>query len=531
MFEKILRSINPVKAALISGSVVFSCVLIMLNNSGLLPLSLGDFFFFSGIVFLAALYRPGWVFLFFVGLLPFVIVNMAPKEIGMMLRPYQWVGILALAAVMVRFFSGRLPFSFPKVRRLDWLLLLFWVGSLVAVTGAPNRSVSVKQSIVLFSFLALYALTRIFIRTVGDAKNVLPVVVGSGAVVSLYAIWQNVRFSEGANAFEVMAGRPNSVFTEPDWLGVFLAVCIAVVYAALFMYRKPRSEFMKRHGVLFILHGFLIGFFVALILSVARSAWLSTIVMTVLACGFVLVDGSLLAFNRWKWREAIIYAAGIAVSFAISLSLVFALHLTTFQLFNRAQSTASGLQKITIACEREVSLPEKIGSVDELLQYDCRHIMLEEKQMVVESGAVVTEIYRNDPNVDIRKGIYEKTAKVIREHILFGVGFGSSSSFLGQDERGAGLNSSNIFLEVWLGSGLIGLLAFLYVWLFIGFRAAKHALMQGSKDDVSATYIFIFLSWIGLTVFNLFNAGIFLGFLWVWLAVAVSFAQKNNYLK
>lgn len=525
MFEKFLRSINPVKTALISGSVVFSCVLIMLNNGGLLPLSLGDFFFFSGIIFLAALYRPGWVFLFFIGLLPFEIVNMAPTEIGMMLRPYQWVGILTLAAVMVRFFSGRLPFSLPKVRRLDMALIAFWIGSLVAVIGAPDRSVSIKQSIVLFSFLALYALTRIFIRTVGDARNTIPFVIGSGAVVSIYAIWQNVRFSKGLNAFEVMPGRPNSVFTEPDWLGAFLLMFIGVSYAVL----ASRKNRLRSDTAL--IYSSLVLSYVALLLSVARSAWLGVGIMTFAAGVLVLADRKFFDVRQWKWFEASKYALGIAAAFAASLVLVFAFHLTTFQLFNRAQSTASGLQKITIACEREVSLPEKIESIDELSAYGCRHITLEEKQSVVDSGSIVTEIYRNDPNVDIRKGIYGKTANVIREHFLFGVGFGSSSSFLGQDECGAGLNSSNIFLEVWLGSGLIGLLAFLYVWLFIKFGAVKHALMQGSEDDVSAVYIFILLSWIGLTIFNLFNAGIFLGFLWAWLAVAVNFVQKNNYLK
>jgi O-antigen ligase len=109
-----------------------------------------------------------------------------------------------------------------------------------------------------------------------------------------------------------------------------------------------------------------------------------------------------------------------------------------------------------------------------------------------------------------------------------GVGFGSIHTLLGTDERGAGLNASNIFLEVWLGSGLIGMIAFVFVWFSIGITIGVRLLrQQHKKDDLRNVHVFIFLSWIGLTIFNAFNAGILLGFFWVWLAVALHFTNKK----
>ncbi|MDD5083355.1 MAG: O-antigen ligase family protein [Candidatus Moranbacteria bacterium] len=542
MLYRFLQSINPIKIALICGSVLFSCVLIALNTIGVLPLALGDFVFFSGVIFLCALYRPGWAFLFFIGLLPFEIVSVAPKEIGVLLRPYQWVGTLTLAATMTRFLGGRLPFALPRVHRLDMLLPVLWVGSVIAVLGAPDRGVSLKQSAVLLSFIALYALVRIFIRNASDVKNTVVFFLGSGMIVSLYALWQNIRFAQGMDAFEVMAGRPNSVFAEPDWLGVFLAICISAVYAMLFAYRKPRvyeGDVLKllgiaspialkaRHITVGALYALLALLYVALLLSVARSAWLSVALIAIVATFAVLTEGAWLDVSQWKWKRGFVYAVGIFGTFIASLLLVFSLHLTSFRLLDRASSTASGLQRITIACQGDIALPQSIASADELAAYGCRHIDLEEKESAASAGEVVKEIDRDDPNVSIRKSIYAKTFSLIREHFFTGIGFGSVATFLGNDERGTGLNTSNIFLEVWLGSGLLGLMALLIIWLSIGIVSFRRFALLRARPDVAAVYLFLFLSWLGLSIFNLFNAGIFLGFFWAWLSVAVSFVHKR----
>ncbi len=531
MFEKILvsiRSLHPIKMALLAGSVLFSCVLIALYTSGVFPLALGDFVFFSGLVLLCALYRPGWAFLFFIGLLPFEIVSLAPVELGLSLRPYQWVGILTLGAVAIRFFAGRLSFSLPRMHRLDVAVAVLWAGSLLTALFSAQRSADLKQSIIVLSFVALYALVRIFIRTAGDVGNIVTFCMGSGVVVAVYALWQNSLFARGLRAFEVMPGRPNSVFAEPDWMGAFLMVAIGAVYALVMKYRIKDQSKRKLPLVIF-LHSLLILFYTALILSVVRSAWLGVALMTVVAFGIVLTGGRVVSVRSWQWRSGLLYAGGIGIALAVSVMCVVGFHLTSFQLLNRAQSTASGEQRITVACMTDAALPERIVSVDELAGYGCRHINLEEVESLKAQGEIVREIYRDDPNVSIRRDIYARTFSALREHFVFGVGFGSIHTLLGTDERGAGLNASNIFLEVWLGSGLIGLLAFVYIWLSIGAVSLYRAmLLMGQKDNpLTAVYVFIVITWIGLTIFNLFNAGILLGFFWAWLAVAIGFVQKK----
>jgi O-antigen ligase len=144
---------------------------------------------------------------------------------------------------------------------------------------------------------------------------------------------------------------------------------------------------------------------------------------------------------------------------------------------------------------------------------------LEAIEQELAEGNQVTEIYRNDPNINIRSSIYSRAWSEIKNHPLFGIGWGGIGGILGVDGRGVGLNSSNIFLEIWLGSGIIGFLAFVVLWIYVLLRAA-HAFLHRDGEG-QAVALFIILAWAGLTVFNLFNAGIMLAIFWVFLAVSL----------
>ena len=128
---------------------------------------------------------------------------------------------------------------------------------------------------------------------------------------------------------------------------------------------------------------FLTLIFTVLILTVSRSAWIGAIIVTIGFLKVMLMDGSL-KISQWDWKKFLQTLGKLIGVIIFSLVLIYAFHLTNFQLFNRAASTA-GLQKITIACERELnsqkgelSSQSVVASVDELFQYGCRHINLED---------------------------------------------------------------------------------------------------------------------------------------------------------
>ncbi len=531
LFIRWAQSLCSKRTALLAATFVLFVVLLVLQNSGVFPLQTEDFIFFVLLTFLIVLYRPAWGFLFFVSLVPLEIVNVAPETLGVALRPYQLVGALTFVALIFRYLSKSLGFRFVRLTWIDIPVAFMIIGGFLSASVAAQGGAAFKQSVVVFSFGVLYALSRQFLRNAADTKAIVPFVLGSGAIVSMYALWQNVRFAFGQESFEVMAGRANATFAEPDWLGMYLVALVSLVYALLFSLgshgKATSKEAGNNHKEMavserfrqFLLYGLLFFFFVALILTVARSAWLGVAVASILFIVAAISRG-FPTIAEWCWKEGLLQGIAVAAIGLIALGTVLVFHLTTFQLFNRAQSVTSGWQKITVSCNEKVVLPEHVPTAADIEAYGCRHINLEERESEQSQGRFIQEVYRDDPNVNIRKRIYGTVFGLIRENPFFGIGWGNVSAYLGKDERGAGLNASNVFLEVWLGSGLIGFIAFCALWfgalysvLCVWFRSEK-----SSREALVA--LFVVLSGAGLTVFNLFNSGLLLGFVWIWLATA-----------
>jgi O-antigen ligase len=170
--------------------------------------------------------------------------------------------------------------------------------------------------------------------------------------------------------------------------------------------------------------------------------------------------------------------------------------------------------------------PEEVANVNELAQYNCKFINLEDIGKEKAAGNNISEIYRTDPNVNTRANIYQKSIAEIKHQPILGIGWGNISAILGTDERGTGLNASNIFLEVWLGAGLVGILSFVILLGYVFTRSAMMYLDRKIEDKTVAT--FILLGWIAIVIPNLFNSGIFLGFLWVYLAIAISLIEARE---
>lgn len=517
------------RVLLLIGSAVLVLSGIILHNQGLLPLDGVTLAFFSFVTLLFALYRPGWTFLLFIAVLPLEIVNLAPVSLGIALRPYQWLAALLFMAVALLFLSGRLPFRLFRPQWFDGLPILMALGAFFALMNAPVPGAAFKQALVVTSFVGIYFLGRIFFRTLVDVRQALPFFLVSSGVVLGYAIWQNVRFLAGKESFQVMAGRPNATLSEADWLGMFALLCLSVG-AFLLCHFVP--DFLERGKKtvaslgIFLTSLYLTLVFVVLIISVARSAWLGALALVVIIVGRGLLlwrsKGTALPL-----KETLHTAGLLLFTFLLAVLLVASLHLSPFPLLDRIQSTASGWQKITVSCKQsDTVLPEKLRDVTELAAYDCRHIALEEKRAETEAGRFVREVYRDDPNVAVRRDIYQTVGRLALEHPFSGIGWGSAAFFLGSDERGAGLNASNIFFEVWLGSGALGLLVFLILWSAI----AWHSFLwyREAEGTPRLFALFLFATLIGFSIFNAFNSGILLGFFFIYLTLGALALEKDK---
>lgn len=502
-------------------------LLIVLSHSTAFPLSDVNFFFFSFIGLLFALYRPAWVFLLLVGMLPYEIIDLMPLGYGnFSLRPYQWLVVLLSFSLVIRYFLKRFPVEKFTPRIWDFSILVVGMSAFLSASMSTQPATAFKLSLILLSFILFYFITRLFIRSLDDGTTLLPFILSSFLVVSIYALVQNIFFLNGIESNEVMSGRPNATFSEADWLGGYLSTLLVLLSALILFFENRLSDTSFR--VLRYIFSFLLFIgAIALLLSVSRSAWLATFAGIGTLVILFLKQNQFFQAVKTCNRDILLRLARtgllIVLPFIVALLIISLFRLSPFDLLDRSRSTATGEQKITVACPSETILPAKIASTEELISYGCVHIRLEEIESKKNAGEYVTEIFRNDPNVHIRASIYVRVFQILKEHPYFGIGLGNISSFLGTDERGTGLNASNIFLEIWLGTGIVGFVAFLFFWCGLLWQGILSHFRQ-----ISSLLFFLLPLWVTLTVFNLFNSGLMLGFFFFFLALLPTLDSRTD---
>jgi hypothetical protein len=545
-------------------------ILLMVSQmAGLLPLSLTLLAILGVIALIVAIKYPRQIFWLFLAVLPLETIILSANSIPIAVRPFQLLGgilviILVLSIILknkkIRFKLLRptLPslaiFRLEKIpskdnqiylNPVDRLVIFLGIASLIGAQFAPDTGVSLKLSLVLFSFLGFYWMARNFTRNFKNLlENIWFFLVGADAVLA-FGLYQKIAEKLGWVSMQVMDKRINSTFTEPNWLGMYLVFILALCLGAKYLLKLLRrdsgclgktaqrfsnmkvanwsmlkiSQVLINIWVLFII--------AELILTVSRSAWLGA--------GVVLLAYILIIFIKDGFVKALRTVAFATVKILLVIVLLNIFGLSDFHLANRATSSASGLQKITISCrdniaKKQIENGARIASIQELASYGCQHINLEEIKFEQQNGGVIKEVYRPDPSVGVRKDVYKKSWVEIKKHWLFGQGLGSSGFFLGKDNLGHNLNSSNIFLEVLLSMGVAGLMIFMLVIItpfVIGLKLLQLKAGKYSKKPKEVIAVFLLLTFFAILIPNLFNAGFLIAFFWIWLAMVMSYLSME----
>ena len=536
---------------------------------------------------------PRQIFWLFLAVLPLENIILSSEAVPIAVRPFQLIGgVLILVLLLAVIFKNKklkqeisseekentrgykllrltLPslaiFRMEKIpsrdaqvylNPVDRLIMFLGVASLIGAQFAPDVKTSLKLSLVLFSFLGFYWVARNFTR---NFKHLLESIwfflVGADAVLT-FGFYQKIAEKLGWVSMQVMEKRINATFTEPNWLGAYLVFILALFLGLKYILKLLRKDnsslgkvaqrfsemsvgnwpMLKISQIIINMYVFII--IAELILTVSRSAWLGAGVVLIAYVVIVLLKEGML-----RAGQTIIFAS-FKIVIVIFLLNVFGL--SDFHLANRATSSASGLQKITISCRDNISKQHieegaRVASVQELANYGCTHIDLEEIELERANGGVIKEVYRPDPSIDVRKNTYKKSWIEVKKNWLFGQGLGSSGSFLGKDNLGHSLNSSNIFLEVLISMGIAGLAIFILILItpfviglkLLQIKSGKHSenppqadQQTGKPKEVIA--VFFLLTFFAILIPNLFNAGFLIAFFWIWLAMVMSYLSTEK---
>ena len=504
---------------LIPITALFVICIILIGRTDFLSSS--TFFAISVILFFTMgifVYRPMLGFALFVSVLPFEILSVLPESVGFSVRPYQVLCVILYLAIVGIYIHKNVSVADVRAYITDAIIVGLLVLSGVTVQWAQDPSEALRQTIIVGSFGAIYFIVRFFVREFHDVIKILPIIIVSGWVTSVYAIFQNVLFLHGGDHQEFMPGRPNAFFAEPDWLGIYLVFVFATCLTYLY-YNAHHKHVWKFFDV--TLWGITITVVVATILTVARSAWLGMAVVSML---YILV-----IFVMHKYKMCARHVLWLGSVMTTSVLIAVFLPITNFELDNRIQST-TGLQEITVSCVQksggeQLMAQKEIKDVTELSAYGCHHINLEEVDAEKTMGHSVVTVMRNDPNIAVRAKTYNHVIEFIRQRPFTGYGWGRRGTLLGTDEQGTPLNASNIFLETALSIGVIG--AGLLILLFGVIVLRSLIVIHQAHDEITrSTALFGLLGLGAILVPNFFNAGLFLGFVWVFLAMVAILCKK-----
>ncbi|MGB4942566.1 MAG: hypothetical protein WBO92_00460, partial [Candidatus Moraniibacteriota bacterium] len=304
------RMVFGVVGLLIGGLVV------MLMLADAFPLSGINLIFFSLLFLLLTLYRPNWVFLALVAVLPFETINLLPDAFGFALRPYQWLFVIVSLALAIRVLTRRTTGPLFRFGVLDAWLALVPIGAVIS--GVLFGGAGLHHAVVVVSFYALYLLGRIFFRTPGDVSVAAVALSASGLVSLSFGIAQNIAFEQGRMLGAVMPGRPNGTFAEPDWLGLFAVIILFFLLSRL-------GELLRDEGGTITARLSRVGWFtvpltiglVTLILTVSRSAWLAACLALV-----VWVSATLIAGGKAVWRPVLQSIQVLVIIFVLALLVV-----------------------------------------------------------------------------------------------------------------------------------------------------------------------------------------------------------------
>ncbi|MBT3356624.1 O-antigen ligase family protein [bacterium] len=487
-------------------------------------------------------------------LIPLENIIITPEQLAFNLRPFQLVGAILALVIAIKGYKKNPTFNLLSIKKiclycrifnkkscelipaqkafnsLDRLVLIFPFFAFLAVVNSPLKTISLKLAIILFSFIVLYWLIRNFTQSKNSIIETLLFFVFGSVPVIFWSFYQAIAKMLNWQDFQVFTARVNGTFMEPDWLGVYITLMIATLLWFRQMAKPDKSKLMVAGFGVSRIFGFFVNLyfivaFSVLLLTVSRSAWLGVFVVFVIYITLLLIDSIFHKIFSLKETFKNILVIGFLSMIAV---LVISLSgLSTFHFGNRAASSISGKQLITISCQKNNELPSEILKMEELEIFGCRHIDLEDIQKEKDNKMFVTTIMRSDPNVDIRKDIYKKTFIEIKEHPLLGQGLGSTASFLGEDDHGSGLNTSNIVLEIFLSMGAIATLIAVYIVGYLIFWSISR--VHKNKQHIFSS--FVLLSGVAIVVPNMFNSGLLMGMFWFYLAIVISIYQAVVYQK
>jgi O-antigen ligase len=185
------------------------------------------------------------------------------------------LNLASLMGVLIIFFSVYyLIKNFSKFRnnKLFYVWLLFLLVNVISMFFGINNNNSFREVIRLVSIFSLFILGYIFVNTAANLTKSLKAIILSAILPSIIGFWQ---FFYAKDLFIKNGNRLISTFAHPNMLAFFIFFVLAItIFIFLYGYKKNILSYF------YILASLL--FFIVLILTYTRGAWLAFLVFLII---------------------------------------------------------------------------------------------------------------------------------------------------------------------------------------------------------------------------------------------------------
>lgn len=379
------------------------------------------------------------------------------------------IGLLILAGSVFIFKS-----IYRSIMSDEIVLLLFNLNNFFSISYAIEKQRALVISLlILFMSLLYFVLKRTLDKKLSFYLNILLVI---SVAVSIFGLWQFFADQYGLGSSFLREAytkkyfgfpRIQSTFLEPLYFANFLFIGI---YSAIYLYIVKKNN-------LYLIALFLLT--LVFFLALSRGAFFALVISSIFSLALVI----------WKFRSK--FMQYIVALLVIAASFVFAIAIIFF-------------------VSKEEGLSKYLGHAvsGEVLSNNLSY-----REIFQDSSSAEAE---TDPEVLTSRAYSTKVAFTSVVEHPFGIGagnFGALSEFKLLRQRGSYQTVNNLYLEVLVESGAIGLILFIFFLCLIIYKIITIA-----KESYPESFLYLAV-FLALLAQYLFFSTLYIIYVWVFLAL------------
>lgn len=361
---------------------------------------------------------------------------------------------------------------------LDWAIMAYAGAYLLSLIGAVQPGEAVYGFLRALNYFMVYWIVTQVARSYGLVREMLKFLVAGGLVVAVIGILAAVGYSDYPGAY--VSGAIMSTLQYSNTMAAYLAVMILI---GVTLVQQEKSIWLK---VIYSLANFLMA--VAVLGALSKGAWI------------ILIGGALLLLIGMPglYRLKSLYHLGMAIGIA---GIVYSRFAASIAATDSNQALIYvGLGALLAAIGmfvwegiEKVWRSQRLASVIITVVFAALAVVgiLALGNQVVQSDDVAREI---SGILDLESSSYTARAEfmrcaveVVKDHPIIGVGAGGWEALYRQYQTYSywTTETHSHFLQVWVETGTVGLLAFLAMWLILLFYVFRIYKAKRKEEDQS----------------------------------------------